>query len=59
MDYEHVKMRCLTDEVLSRKVEHMKALLRNFSAHYDDLFWDRMQTRKDQIARIKGRNKSN
>lgn len=53
MDYKHVQKRCLHDVVLARKVERMKSLLRNFSHHYDDLFWDKIHKRADQITRIK------
>ncbi|HEY9731171.1 MAG TPA: putative zinc-binding metallopeptidase [Drouetiella sp.] len=52
-DFQRVQNRCLSDAVLARKVERMKALLRSFSAHYDDVFWDKMHARADQIARIK------
>lgn len=55
MAHEHVEDRCQTDLVLARKVKRLKALLRDFSPHYDETFWNKMQNRADQIARIKGR----
>ncbi len=55
MNHAAVQTRCLTDEILSNKVEHLKQLLRRFSEHCDDGFWDKMQNRTDQIAQIKGR----
>ena len=54
IDHTAVQTRCLKDQILARKVERLKQLLRNFSEHCDDSFWEKMQNRADQLAKIKG-----
>ncbi len=46
----------MTDQVLSRKVEHLKKTLQTFSPHYNETFWERVQRRSDQTAAIKHHN---
>lgn len=58
MEYEMVLKRCQTDQVLARKVAHMKELLRQFSPHYDELFWDKIARRDELRAKIKGHDAS-
>jgi hypothetical protein len=53
VEYPTVHERCLTDQVLSRKVEHLKKSLRTFSPHFNDTFWDKVQRRSEQTAAIK------
>lgn len=59
VDHAAVQTRCLTDEVLAKKVVRLKQLLSEFSTHCDDTFWDKMHNRADQLAKIKGGRKSN
>ena len=56
VDYPTVQERCMTDQVLSRKVEHLKKTLQTFSPHYNETFWERVQRRSDQTAAIKHHN---